>query len=884
VTDKTGSDIIIFNRRTIEEREYWIKKLAGDPGISNLPLDYTDGRCRAPEFTLIDFQVPGELVENLIRLTRNSDFLLYTVLMAALKICLHKYTGSHTIVVGSPMRKADDESFKVTNALAIVDDLDDDLTFKQFLLNVRQTLLDAYARQFYRFERLVKDLSLDGVENKCPLFDVALALSSIHSALPVVNNDITVTFIKDQSRLKGQAAFNSNVFEQESISLFIEHYFNILGAALKNTEARIRDLQMLDESERQKLLIDWNDTRSNYSIGHCIHHLFEAQVTRSPEATAVTFGSERLTYEQLNKRANQLAHYLMASGVGPETLVCVCIERSLDMIVVLLGILKAGGAYVPLDPGYPKQRLAFMLEDSQARLALTQSWLVADIKQQATRIICVDQQQEVISACREDNPASSVDGENLAYMIYTSGSTGEPKGVMIPHRAICNRLMWMQEKYPLTEDDKLLQKTPISFDASIWELFVPLMSGACLVIARPGGHQDGGYLVKTIAEQGISILQLVPTMLQVLLNEKGIENCKSLKRVYSGGEALPGDVKEKYFERVGKELINLYGPTETSIDASSHECVPGKREAVVPIGRSIANARMYVLDGAGEPVAVGAVGEVHIGGAGLARGYHRRPALTSERFIPDKFSRDLGERLYKTGDLGRYTKDGSIEYLGRMDGQVKVRGYRIELGEIEAAMGEDERVSRAVVSVREDKPGDKRVVAYVEWKDETQGAVEVLRESLRQRLPDYMLPAAIVPVKQWPLTPSGKLDKKSLPAPEQTRSQMDPSFIAPRMPTETTLAAIWGEVLGMDQVGVYDNFFSFGGHSLLATQMISRVREVFQVELPLASLFENPTVAGMSVLIVQAQAEQCGDDDMEQLLRKLENMSEAEAQSMVGDQ
>ncbi|WP_248277581.1 non-ribosomal peptide synthetase [Brasilonema sp. UFV-L1] len=586
--------------------------------------------------------------------------------------------------------------------------------------------------------------------------------------------------------------------------------------------------------------------QTDYSKNLCIHQIFEEQVKQTPDAIAVIFENKQLTYRQLNQRANRVAHYLHTLGVAPEVLVGICMERSLDMVVGLLGILKAGGAYVPLDPGYPTERLTFILEDAQTRVILTQEQLLNKLPAHEAQVICLDSDWAVIAQNSQENPVCEATADNLIYVIYTSGSTGKPKGVMIPHRGIYNQLYWRQTTFGLTKQDKVLQTISFSFDPSVWQIFWPLLFGAQLVMARPGGHQDTAYLVKIIAEQQITVLTLVPSMLRVLLEEKGIEDCQCLRHITCGGEALPVELVERFFARLNLDnvLINCYGPTEASIDATFWTCQRGTHHAIAPIGRPITNAEIYILDEDLQPTAVGEPGELHIGGMGLARGYLNRPELTDEKFIPNPLSTYPGTRLYKTGDLARYLPDGNIEFLGRIDDQVKIRGFRVELGEIEAKLSEHPALKQSLVMAREDVPQDKRLVAYVVVNlEQIPPSQSELRRFLQDKLPHYMVPQAFVFLDAMPLNPNGKVDRQSLPAPQTSYISHLNNFVAPRNPTQQVLAAIWSQVLGIKQIGIQDNFFELGGHSLLATQVISRIRQGFGVEIPLQLLFENPTIA-----------------------------------------
>ncbi|MDF5715756.1 MAG: amino acid adenylation domain-containing protein [Rhizonema sp. NSF051] len=599
-----------------------------------------------------------------------------------------------------------------------------------------------------------------------------------------------------------------------------------------------------------QMRLEWNDIQAEYTQDACIHFLFEAQVEKTPDAVAVVLEDRQITYRQLNSQANQLAHYLQTLGVKPEVLVGLCVERSIEMIVGMLGILKAGAAYVPLDPAYPMERLEFMLSDALVPVLLTHSKLESRLPESNAQVVCLDTEWQAIASYSQSNPVSDVNADNLIYVIYTSGSTGQPKGVMIPHRGIANQLNWRQTTFGLTALDKVLQTISFSFDPSVWQIFWPLCFGAQLVLAKPGGHQDTSYLVKTIIEEQITVIALVPSILRVLLEEKGIEDCY-LKHVTCGGEALPVELVERFLARMKKEnvLLNCYGPTEASIDATYWTCQRGTNYTIAPIGQPIANTQIYILDEDLQPVGIGEAGELHIGGVGLARGYLNRPELTQQKFIPNPLDSNQLARLYKTGDLARYTSDGIIEFLGRVDHQVKIRGFRIELGEIEAKLSQHSALQQTLVIAREDVPGDKRLVAYV--VAQAQVTQMELRSFLRDKLPEHMVPATFVFLDAMPLSPNGKVDRRALPSPDASDLIDASSFVSPRNSTEEVLAVLWAEVLGFERLGIHNNFFELGGHSLLATQVISRTRQAFNADIPLQLLFEKPTIADFAIAIAQ---------------------------------
>lgn len=612
-------------------------------------------------------------------------------------------------------------------------------------------------------------------------------------------------------------------------------------------------------NQRTRVGTDSQLTRlQDLSGNHCVHHWFEAQVEQTPDAIAVMFEHQSLSYRQLNQRANQLAHHLRALGVGSDVLVGVYLERSLEMVVGLLGILKAGGAYVPLDPAYPGDRLAFVLEDTQISVVLTQAKFADRVSSHATNIICLDSDWEIIAQHCQDNPISDVVASNLMYVIYTSGSTGQPKGVMIPHFGICNQLHWRQTTFPLTATDRVLQSISFSFDPSVWQIFWTLCFGAQLVLPRSGGHQDSAYLVKFIAAQQITVIALVPSLLRVLLEEKGIEHCRCLKHVFCGGEALPLDVQKRFFERLNLDhvLHNVYGPTEASIDATFWTCQRGSHHLIAPIGRPITNAQVHILDANLQPVPLGESGELHIGGAGLARGYLNRPALTDAKFIPNPFDHELSgsvcvarsaNRLYKTGDLARYLPDGTIEFLGRIDYQVKIRGFRIELEEIEATLSQHASVRQSVVVAHEDSPGNKRLVAYIVPSSAPTFTLNELRSFLKEKLPHYMVPSTFVQLEALPLNQNGKIDRHALPEPECR--ELENTFVAPEGTIETKLTKIWESVLNVHPIGATDHFVELGGDSLRATRIVQQIEQIFQKKLPLIAFFQSPTIQQLAALV-----------------------------------
>ncbi|MBL1175482.1 amino acid adenylation domain-containing protein [Pantanalinema sp. GBBB05] len=857
---------------------YWQQQLAELPSLQ-LPFDRPRPAAPTLAGASYDLKFAKALTEQLKQLSRQAGVTLFITLQAAFQTLLARYTGQTDIPVGFITAGRDRPELEgllgfFANFLVLRTDLSGNPNFRELLVRVREVALAAYTHEL-PFQKLVEVLRSERQLGQNPLYQVMLLLDpalpetdsgwTVQYPSPIENGTVTcdllITLSEGSEGITGQISYSTELFNPETIVRMAGHLQMLLEGIVADPEQTLAELPLLTLNE-QKQLQQWQQTQVDYDLNRCLHEWIEAQVEQTPDAIAVRFEQQVLTYRELNQQANQLAHYLNQQGVRPEVLVGICVERSLAMIIGLLGILKAGGAYVPFDPGYPQERLAFMLEDTQVPILLTQSHLIDRLPPHQAQTICLDRHWEHIAQSPTHNPTSGVTATNLAYVIYTSGSTGKPKGAMNAHYSICNRLLWMQDTYQLTASDRVLQKTPFSFDVSVWELFWPLMTGAQLVMARPEGHKDASYLVQLIAEQHITTLHFVPSMLRVFLEEPNLNQCHRIRQVMCSGEALSVELQERFFTRLSAELHNLYGPTEAAVDVTFWNCQPNTGLSTVPIGHPISNTQIYLLDSQLQPVPVGVPGELYIGGVNVARGYLNRPELTAERFIanplpilPGMTTRPAwSDRLYKTGDLARYRPDGAIEYLGRIDHQVKIRGFRIELGEIEAVLGQYPTVRTVVVLDREMASGDRQLVAYVVPVAEKVIVPYDLQAFLQRKLPEYMVPSAFVTLDQLPVTANGKLDRKALPVPEALQSHLGSQFVAPRTTTERALAVIWQEVLELEQVGIHDHFLELGGHSLLVTQVISRSRQAFQVELAFRHLFEAPTIAELAVVIEELQS------------------------------
>jgi amino acid adenylation domain-containing protein len=659
--------------------------------------------------------------------------------------------------------------------------------------------------------------------------------------------------IAGKQSLRTELRYDPEFFEGQTIERLLQQWQQLLLSVVRGNE-KIEDLAISSASERQQILTGFNNTSCDFPRT-CLHELIQEQVERTPDAPAVIFQNDEISYQELNRRANQLAHYLLEEGIGPEVLVGIHLDRSIEMVVALLAVLKAGGAYVPLDPQYPRERLLYMLESSHAPVIITTRKLADKHKDAAepasgapAHWLCLDQEHDRIAAQSPVNPKTISHPENLAYVIYTSGSTGKPKGAMNTHAGIVNRLHWMQKTFGLNATDRVLQKTPFSFDVSVWEFFWPLLAGATVVMAIPGGHQDAGYMADVIRHKHITTLHFVPSMLQVFLEETDTSRCTSLRRVIASGEALPWVLQQSFFERLPAELHNLYGPTEAAVDVTWWPCNSNRNKGVVPIGRPVDNTQLYILDENYLPAPIGVSGELYIGGVQVGRGYFNRPDLTAERFIPNLYSYLPGDRLYRTGDRARWMDDGQVEFLGRLDDQVKIRGFRIELGEIEAVLRLSPDVRDAAVVKKSRAAGDC-LVAYVVPHHQGALAAKTLQSFVAEKLPGYMVPEIIVALEHMPYTPSGKLDRRALPDPKQSPEPDEDKFIAPRTPVEALIAGIWAEVLGLERVSAEGNFFDLGGQSILAGRIIIRLRSVLNVNITPQALFEAGTVARLAALV-----------------------------------
>ncbi|MCX2969327.1 MULTISPECIES: non-ribosomal peptide synthetase [Streptomyces] len=886
--------------------DFWTERLAGvDPRLT-LPTDRPRPAVKTYRGARERFRCPAALLERLRAVGKRYDATAYMTLLAAYQLVLHRYTHATDIAVGTVVagrNRAELEGLVgfFANTLVMRTDLSGDPDFPELLDRVRAGALAAYEHQDVPFEAVVDALGLERSLSHAPVFQTlfvlqeaqrertarvgGLEVTPVESDVDATKFDLTLDLTETPDGLVGTVEYNTDLYDRETITRFVGHYTRLLDAIAQTPDAPLSRLEMLPDEERHRVLREWNDTERPFADDRCLHEIFEDAVRRHPERTALVTEDRSWTYAELNAWANRVAHALRGAGIGPDGLVGLCAERSAEMVAGILGTLKAGGAYVPVDPAYPAERIGGLLGGSGTEVVLTQPHLDAAPLAAVPHVLLLDpggavrdrEGRSLHPLPEDDLPAAGLGlgPAHLAYVIHTSGSTGRPKGVMIEHRAAVNRVEWMQNAYGLTEDDVVLQKTPFSFDVSVWEFFWPLLYGARLAVAAPGGHQDPAYLVAAVRRFAVTTLHFVPSMLRAVVEDPGWPECTSVRRVFASGEALPPELCARHAARHPAPLHNLYGPTEAAVDVSHWTCPADEVPRVVPIGRPIQNIRLYVLNDALRPQGVGCVGQLHIAGVGLARGYLHQPELTRERFVPDPFG-GPGERLYRTGDLARWRADGTLEFLGRADDQVKLRGFRIELGEIEHRLAAHPGVRACAVVLREDRPGQPRLVAYVVPADADGAAVPAdagdaadagraapgalgddpraaLQRHLERALPEHMVPGAYVLLDALPVTAHGKLDRKALPAPG-VDAFAQRAYTAPRTGTERLLAGLWAELLGFpaDRVGAEDDFFALGGHSLLITVLVARLRES-GLRATVRDVFGAPVLAELAARLDQAE-------------------------------
>jgi amino acid adenylation domain-containing protein len=890
-----------------QQLAYWKKQLA-DTSILELPTDHPRPSVQTFRGSKQFFIVSEFLTERLKALGRVEGTTLFMTLLAAFQTLLHRYTGKADIVVGAPIagrNHADIEGLIgfFVNTLVLHTDFGGDPDFREVLRRVRKIALDAYAHQDLPFEKLVEELHPQRYFSRSPLFSVFFAFQNVPmtkltlrelTATPLEADRETSTFdlslliVEETNSLKGTVEYNTDLFDEDTIRRMVGHFQTLLEAIVTDPGNSVSRLNLLTSAERERLLVDWNNTNGDYRDDRCIHHLFEAQVEQTPEAVAVVFEDRRLTYRELNARANQLAYDLTKLGAGPETLVGICLERSLELVIGILGVLKAGGAYVPLDPKYPKERLAFMLEDSAIQVIVTQKEAMSCLPPHKARMVYLDTSAEFEASKLLTNPVNETTADNAAYVIYTSGSTGKPKGAVITHYNVTRLFRATHSWFHFDQNDIWTLFHSYAFDFSVWEIFGALLYGGRLVVVPYWISRSPETFYQLLSQEKVTILNQTPSAFGQLIDADKLlasSHGLALRLIVLGGEALDFQILKPWFDRYGDQrpqLVNMYGITETTVHVTyrpiTKENLATTRGSL--IGVPLPDLDLYVLDQSQNLVPMGVPGELYVGGAGVGRGYLNRPELTAERFIPNPFRPGTGKKLYRSGDLVRYLPNRDIEYRSRVDAQIKIRGFRIELGEIEATLRQHAAVREAVVISRGNNPSEQRLVGYVVPSQQPL-TLNDLKCFLRDKLPEYMVPSAFVLLDTLPLTSNGKIDRRNLPDPDQGTLEEERDFVAPRTPVEESLAQIWAEVLKVRQVGIHDNFFELGGHSLSLTQVASRIRRDFLVSLPLRILFDAPTIADLSAAIAEAQLEQENVAEVNRIVEHLKQLSPDEVQELL---
>lgn len=867
------SDFSIWQQQHIGSDEmkthlnYWVNRLKGAQLVLEMPADFPRPAMETFHGSIETLEFPSELTSKLRSFAQKENVSVYMVILAAFQTLLYRYTSQEDVIVGTAavnVSKSEIENLigSFSNNILFRTDFSGDPSFRHVLQNVKETVLEAQEHQDLPFEKLLEAIQPERDLSRNPLFQVAfifhqgsleqhlhigdLKAKRIPVDMGTSRFDITLELEDDKQKISGFIEYKSEIYRVETIERLRGHLFTLLDSILNKPDANISSFTLLTESEKPLLIDEWNRTDVDYPRQKYIHNLFEEQAEIYPDRIAAEYEGEKISYKELNTKANKLAHYLRRYGVGEDKLVGLCVNRSLDMMISLLGILKAGGAYVPIDPFFPQDRIAYMLEDSETPVLITHTNLLDIFPAYDKKIICIDADWDSIEKEPDQNPVNDIDTLNLAYVIYTSGSTGKPKGVQIPHRPVVNFLLSMLRAPGLTKEDRLLSVTTLSFDIAVLELFLPLITGARVIIVPKEVTLDGKLLLERLVNRKVTAMQATPSTWRLLI-EAGWKDQVKLKMM-CGGEALPRDLANQLIER-GKELWNMYGPTETTIWSAVNKIE--NTGGPVVIGPPIANTQFYILDKNLQPVPIGVPGELHIGGEGLARGYFKKPELTSDKFIKNPFRNEPDARMYKTGDLTRFLHDGTIEFLGRLDFQVKVRGFRIELGEIENIISTHNSVKQVVVTAKQVSGDDSRLIAYIITEHGMELTPSDLREHIKEKLPDYMIPSFFVILESFPLTPNGKIDRKSLPDPDTSSVEPETDYVEARDELEIQLTAIWKKILGLKKIGVKDNFFEIGGHSLLAAKLFAQIEKTLGKNLPLATLFQAPTIEGLAAILRQ---------------------------------
>jgi len=862
-----------------KELQYWLGKLAGDPAAVGVPLDFKRPAAVGAARAAVPLDIDAETRARLDKVCGGDEVLAFAACVAALKVCLHRYTGVEDIVVGTAIHERYSSLTPHNRVLLLRDRVGGRQQVRQLLEEVLRTIREAYAHQRYPFQRLVQQLGATAPPDRPPLFNVAALLENINRRehIEALKPDVVLALRVSEGVLSGAVEYQPELFKPETMRVFARHLGATLRAVVSSPESEVAGLELLSEARRRELVEDFNETARDYPRDVTVADLFDRQAERTPESTAVVCEGRSLTYGELRRRSNQLAHCLRGLGAGPGALVGVYLDHSPETLVGLLGVLKAGAAYVPLEPAYPLARTAFMLSNARVSVLLTQQSLLERVCEQAPVTLCLDADWEAIAAdqpCESPPPAASPDG--LAYVIYTSGSTGAPKGVEIQHSALVNYVCWAQETYLREDPLDFALYSSLAFDLTVTSLFVPLVSGRCLFVYPQRENEIS--LAAVLEDNRVGVLKLTPSHLALLA---GRDNSGSLvRRLIVGGEALETELAARVLEGFGGrvEIYNEYGPTEATVGCMLHRFDPREdTRAFVPVGRPAANTQIYLLDEALRPLPENVPGELYISGAGLARGFLRNEQQTAERFIDNPLR--PGHKMYKTGDVARWLPEGVIEYVGRNDEQVKFHGYRVDLNEIRSRLNLHPGVTDSAVLLLKDGAGQDALVAY--YVSAHRLDVSALRATLARHLARQTIPNQFVHLTELPLTSNGKLDRRRLPTPEEARRRHEEDFVAPRTPAELAVAGVWAQLLGVPRVGAYDDFFELGGHSLLAYQVVSRLGEAFGLSVPMRAIFDHPRVADLALLLTRMQLEQEDARDVARMIEEIKSMSPDEVRSLL---
>lgn len=875
----SSTSAALADKQHQKELEYWLQKLSGDLAVTGVPLDFKRPAVLSGERDKLDLFIDPETQTRLTKMCEGDELLIFTACVAALKVCLQRYTHIEDVIIGTTIHQQYRELTPDNKIVVLRDRVSGDQTIRQLLEQVLQTITDAYAHQKYSFKRLLQHLHVASPSNRAPLFNIVALLENINrreDARDLIN-DVTAIFAVKDGELTGAIEYSTELFKPETIAVFARHFETTLREMLLQPEAKIAELQLLSNVRKQELVFDFNNTHREFPREQTVAQLFAAQVEQTPDSVAAICEENSLTYRELNERANQLAHALRDLNVGPGTFVGIYLEHSLETMIALLGVMKTGAAYVPLDTQHPASRTAFMLSHAGVSIVLTQESLVERISDQVSYAICLDTDWEDSIACEStENPAPQGKPSDLAYVIYTSGSTGSPKGVEISHEALTNYVCWAKETYLRGDNLDFPLYSSLAFDLTVTSLYVPLISGRRVLIYR--SKQGEFSLFSVLADNQAGVLKLTPSHLALVKDRDN--GYSSVKRIIVGGEAFETNLALQVWQSFGEqvEIYNEYGPTEATVGCMVHLFDPRHdTRAVVPIGKPAANMQIYLLDENLDPVPENVVGEIYISGAGLARGFLNNAQQTAEHFIDNPLL--PGQKMYQTGDVARWLPEGILEYIGRNDEQVKFHGHRIELNEIRSLLNQHPEVRDSLTLILKDNNGNDALVAYY-VADQRLDTAD-LRATLARNLIEETIPNFFVHLNEFPLTENGKIDRRKLPTVEEVRQDIKPTFVAPQTPTEQFIAEIWARMLSVPQVGIHDNFFELGGHSLLAYQVISRLSEAYHLQIPMRAIFDAPTIAGLALSVTNMQMAQEDVHDLTQMIEQIKLMSGDELETML---